>query len=205
MVEWISQFYQNLSTISKFLVWCWTTSRASKHPNRSYRPTKCQQLRLSRSSFRHAQHNWSPAWTIRLHAHYEVKECKGRNYTANGTISGVADTDHTVTTRRHSPRYAINFLDSQSTTFDRFWEIADIPPSPESQHASNELECIRHFDQITMYGPDERAMIRLPINNSQGIYDEINHEWLPDIGHSARKAFRQFFSNERNLRQNRAA
>ena len=48
-------------------------------------------------------------------------------------------------------------------------------------------------------------MARLPIIKSQGIYDENNHEWLPDIGHSARKAFRQFSSNERKLRQNREA
>ena len=38
-----------------------------------------------------------------------------------------------------------------------------------------------------------------------GICDEINHEWLPDICRSARKAFRQFIFNERKLRQNREA
>ena len=36
------------------------------------------------------------------------------------TFSRVADTDHTVTSRKHSARYGINFLDSQSTTFNRF-------------------------------------------------------------------------------------
>ena len=47
--------------------------------------------------------------------------------------------------------------------------------------------------------------MRFSIKKSQGIYDEINHESLPDIGHSARKAFRQLNSNEKKLRLNREA
>ena len=31
------------------------------------------------------------------------------------TVSGVADTVHTLTKRKHSPRYGINFLDSQAS------------------------------------------------------------------------------------------
>ena len=47
------------------------------------------------------------------------------------TVSGAAETDHSVTIRKHSRRYGINFFDSQST-FDRLWEIEDFPTSPET-------------------------------------------------------------------------
>ena len=80
--------------------------------------------------------------------------------------------------------------------------MEDIPSAPESQHSYNEMECIRLFDRTTTYGSNERAMVRLPISKSQGIY-ETTHEWLPDIGLSARKPFRQNISNEKKLRQNR--
>ena len=45
-----------------------------------------------------------------------------------------------------------------------------------TQIAATELRkvmCIRNIDQTTTYGPDGRAMLRLRINKSQGIYDEI--------------------------------
>ena len=32
-------------------------------------------------------------------------------------------------------------------------------------------------------------MVRLPINKSQGIYDEITHEPLPDFGHTEHDVF----------------
>ena len=57
-------------------------------------------------------------------------------------VSDAADTDHRITKRRHSPQFRIKLLDSQSIIFDSFWEIEDILSSPESQHSSNEIECI---------------------------------------------------------------
>ena len=122
------------------------------------------------------------------------------------TASVAAHTVHRVILRNESLRYEINFFDNQSTTFDRFWEIEDILSSPESRNSCNKLECIQRFDQTTTYGSDtdERAKVRLPIE-SQGTYDEITNEWWSDFGQSARKAFRQFICNEKQLRQNREA
>ena len=44
------------------------------------------------------------------------------------TVLGIAGTHHTITTRRHSPRYGFNFLDSPCTTFDTTYSfISRIP------------------------------------------------------------------------------
>ena len=213
MVELTSQFYQSLLSISKFFVWCWKISRINSIQTQ-IAATGIRKI----SNYNLADRAFDKPNTIVLlfgqsDYTYTVKSRKVKGGTtlltdtiSNWTVSGFADTDHTVTTRRHSPRHGINLLDSQSTTFNRFLETQDFSSTLESQHSSNELEFNRLFDQFTMFGPDRGVMVRLPINKSQ-IYDEdeINNEWLTDIGHSVRKAFRRFFSNEREPRQNREA
>ena len=59
-VEWLSQFQQNLVKISKFVVWCWKTSRITSIQTPKLQPQtyKRSATITCRSSFRQAQHNW---------------------------------------------------------------------------------------------------------------------------------------------------
>ena len=48
-------------------------------------------------------------------------------------------------------------------------------------------------------------MLKILINQSQGIYDKAHHELVPNFGYSTRQIIGQFIFKEENLRQNHEA
>ena len=108
--------------------------------------------------------------------------------------------------RKNVPRtIGIHLLDQTTRQFEKFWEIEDLPTPPEAKHSPNELACVQHYDATTTYGQDGRVIVRLPIDKNMTKYDPNTHEWMPDIGHSARRALGQFLHNEDKLSKNENA
>ena len=174
MVEWTSfltksrKNFKVLSVVLEIII-------VHQHPNRQLAPTNLRNF----SNYNLADPAFDKPSTIDLLLRQSVythilnsrnvkKETILLTDTVLGSIvSDAADTDHRITTRRHSSQFRIKLLDSQSIIFDSFWENEDILSSP-NMHSSNEIECIWHCDRTTTYGSDGRAMLRLPINKSQG-------------------------------------
>ena len=80
-------------------------------------------------------------------------------------VSGIADTDQKVTTRKHSPRNGVNFLDNSQHHLIVSGKLL-IFIHLQNPNTFSELDCLRYFDQTTTYGSDGRAMLRLLINRS---------------------------------------
>ena len=70
---------------------------------------------------------------------------------------------------------------------------------------SEEISCSRHYEQTTTYGHDGRVVVRLPIKESHLTIASNGSDLVPDIGHSAKIAFRQFIRNQNKLKNNAIA
>ena len=115
------------------------------------------------------------------------------------TVSGIATQE---SPNFYQDSYSINFVENDDSKFENFWKIEDVPTFPESKMNSEEISCSQHYEQTTTYGHDGRVIVRLPFKESHLTIASNGSDLVPDIGHSAKNALRQFIRNENKLKNN---
>ena len=87
-------------------------------------------------------------------------------------------------------------------TFEKFWEIEDVPALPTAKFSEKELKCEQHYSKTTIYTDDGRPSVSLPFDEDSWFLDEASGKLCPDIGQNLQKALRQFLRNEKRLLEN---